>query len=1014
LKNNEFAEHLQKEQKNIFLLITGPISGPFKYFLKLKRRISSFYENLPDKWKKRVYIGFKFGKDSGENLVRKDLEKISMTELYQASDLVFLLSSTEGRGLPIIESAAAGVPLLVTKFEPKQTFEEVSEDLWAFVWEYKKKKQVIQAVVPYILDSDARIRLASKNQAVVKKRFSYKVLEDQLLYILKKSWRHTNHEAEAKRLAHQEISTLLKQRKNSLKDLVYDKNRTYIPGYNPLGFMFCIKSLNEPSFFRQEYLDLRSRLFCFGNTFVDRVKVNPKKRYLFYKALETMLTLTRGKEKIIVDHSFIFRFRTDKHFLYYQLTEQELKGAIVLLARNVFGKDFDSFKLSGSKRRQIDTSLEKLKALSEQNNEWEDMVRCLFPEVKPASLRLLRRELYNKPRPIIFFLGPLDRVPLYLKVFVEVVLSHWLAKDKKATSQLRIYLVVNKNPFFNSTTVQDVNEILERKEFRFFKKYVKTGIVSILSESTHTQGFNCYGASSRLKKIVSKIKTDKGLALSSGEDMFVTLDLLDLPSFRFGTAETAMFCRYTGLPQGKSFIQYMPAGIRPVLNYPYPTQQVTEFESFVCKHADKSESFWEKVKIRQDETGESLNSSINFILNNNSYEKKSSILCGKIAGKYESGMPWTAAYFKVNYPTLREQHDELQFHLLESDKKKKQSILELICQFERENKKKVVCGMNGGFILNNELVGKLGLSSDFLGVPLGLTITQGKVKSLPLFNRPALIFTSKGKVFTDRISLPPGKMWVTSSPKQSLLVWSEKQINSTNLKISEEVVVYTLQHDAKVSTKNRVLVVICGNKVASIYIPRFRSMSKEYKSLLPVGITFSFPKKLFEKKYSQYYKVGQTVGFELELEKKWGSIEEAIEAGPLLIKEGQIAIDMEIEGWKTKHSLKTQANRLDKLNLQGPKIGLGMTKTGDIIGVSVEGRIRESVGATYPQLAEILLSMGAWEGLAFDPGGSASLYANGNLLNLSPYDPNFDRLVYFGSSQPRGIGNAFILSRNKK
>ena len=34
-------------------------------------------------------------------------------------------SSTEGRGLPIPESAAAGVPLVCTEYEPRTVFEEV-------------------------------------------------------------------------------------------------------------------------------------------------------------------------------------------------------------------------------------------------------------------------------------------------------------------------------------------------------------------------------------------------------------------------------------------------------------------------------------------------------------------------------------------------------------------------------------------------------------------------------------------------------------------------------------------------------------------------------------------------------------------------------------------------------------------------------------------------------------------------------------------------------------------------
>ena len=87
----------------------------------------------------------------------------------------------------------------------------------------------------------------------------------------------------------------------------------------------------------------------------------------------------------------------------------------------------------------------------------------------------------------------------------------------------------------------------------------------------------------------------------------------------------------------------------------------------------------------------------------------------------------------------------------------------------------------------------------------------------------------------------------------------------------------------------------------------------------------------------------------------------AVEAGPLLLAEGRIAIDMEREGWKTRTSIQSQAARIDYLDMRGPKIAIGLDDQGTLVVLAVNGRIRESVGATHVDMAEILLASVACE-----------------------------------------------------
>ena len=71
----------------------------------------------------------------------------------------------------------------------------------------------------------------------------------------------------------------------------------------------------------------------------------------------------------------------------------------------------------------------------------------------------------------------------------------------------------------------------------------------------------------------------------------------------------------------------------------------------------------------------------------------------------------------------------------------------------------------------------------------------------------------------------------------------------------------------------------------------------------------------------------------------------------------------------------------------------------------VNGRIRESVGATHIDMAEILRSRGMRTAMGFDPGGSATLVVNGDILNISPYNRDYERNVYALEPEPRAVAS---------
>ena len=74
----------------------------------------------------------------------------------------------------------------------------------------------------------------------------------------------------------------------------------------------------------------------------------------------------------------------------------------------------------------------------------------------------------------------------------------------------------------------------------------------------------------------------------------------------------------------------------------------------------------------------------------------------------------------------------------------------------------------------------------------------------------------------------------------------------------------------------------------------------------------------------------------------------------------------------------------------------------------VNGRIRESVGATHFDMVDILLKYGMDKAMGFDPGGSSTLVVDGNIMNISPYNKNYEKDIYSLPPEPRFVANAIM------
>ena len=55
----------------------------------------------------------------------KQFEPLTIETIYRMADAVVFPSETEGRGLPIIEAAATGIPIICSHYLPREVFSDV-------------------------------------------------------------------------------------------------------------------------------------------------------------------------------------------------------------------------------------------------------------------------------------------------------------------------------------------------------------------------------------------------------------------------------------------------------------------------------------------------------------------------------------------------------------------------------------------------------------------------------------------------------------------------------------------------------------------------------------------------------------------------------------------------------------------------------------------------------------------------------------------------------------------------
>ena len=1003
--DEEFVEYFEENSNlKLTLLVTGPIAtGHLDYFLKLLNEFDSFLSCVNQKYKNRILVGFTFSEYDKPSFKKKFDNPITYTDVFNVSSLVLLPSETEGRGLPIIEAAACGIPIFCRRYYPEEVYRKIiGEDLpkqdrlkvIAFT-NPQLNNEIIEDVKKQIFSKKSYEKHILHNKEIIEKRFSLKSLTQEFEEVLYKLFLQITSDSSSVDMAIwalDKYSNHVTKNKNFAKCIMNTEKRQYLAGYGQMAFMIFLKSLIDPSYFRAEEKRFRGMAMQFAKGLVDNnpdpVPITEAVVHNFYNAVDSIFHHRKDEIPIQIDHSLAYRHRNKNNYPYRQLTFQELTGVINVLFKKYFSPPPVIYIGESGGYKE----------------DWNVNLSSLYNQADLAidNVEELEKKLHMNI-PIALFPGNQIELELELFVLYPVRKRLGLAAGERITAQSLekvklepVYIIQHGELLGKSVTADVLKSHVYFSKNEELKLLFNHGICKIIASQQHSVGIHFYEVGKEVIEVLSNVRAGNGIIVALRDHAAMMTDIVDIDHFHIGCASNVLAAKIMGIPMGSGYVQWVPAGLRYTLSYPTPVQTGQNFckalKSFRFKKLCDSLGEDRVLKILKKDAEEKGTPIITILKNLDPAPKnKTAVTHSYINGIYSDGLPWAGVMARIE---MSDSEKEWQYSVMSSRKSPK-TVLQFVEEFQKSTNRTAQVAWNGGYILNPELVGKLGIPETFIGSPLGLIISNKKVFSPPLYNKPAFIILTDSTLKIEQVNCSKG---FTISDSVNKIIFTPESYNPVE-PLTDHCFYDLLYPERYIIGNGRILVRLSGNIIKDIIYTK----ENQKIPVLPVGLTLSFTHDHFPDIWS--------IGSELAISMNdWEDIESAIEAGPQLLKDGDVCINMEYEGWKTQNSIRTQAARLDYEDMRGPKIALGIDKAGNLSILTINGRIRESVGATHHDMAEILKAEGMIYAMGFDPGGSSTLVVDNKVLNISPYNHEYELDVYSLPPEPRAVASAVILA----
>ncbi|HFE53601.1 MAG TPA: phosphodiester glycosidase family protein, partial [Bacteroidetes bacterium] len=264
------------------------------------------------------------------------------------------------------------------------------------------------------------------------------------------------------------------------------------------------------------------------------------------------------------------------------------------------------------------------------------------------------------------------------------------------------------------------------------------------------------------------------------------------------------------------------------------------------------------------------------------------------------------------------------------------------------------------------------------GVPVGVQVLRGSLLKNPSY-RSVFGITESKKPFISRVSL---SAFVVTESGDTLRI---QRINGT--RYTDELMLYN-RYRGNTTGTNRWGAELTVRLIdsARVGVP-FRGVVIGVDSLhgnSPIpgpGLVLSghgLSRSLLLRRVA----LADTLVFHLGLAPLSQPVWEAIGGLPRIVRNGRVSIETGAEGGENFK------------NVRHPRTAVGFSRDSSVVYlVTVDGRQPGwSVGMTLPELAELMLSLGAWEAMNLDGGGSTTMVVRDSVVNR-PSDATGERPV---------------------
>ena len=200
LRHPSFRKDFQSTpQRQIVLHITGP--APIEHQADLESVLNAYkavIDQEDESIVKRLFLAFSIGTEYHSSFEQYNYKKLTIEDIYRLATVIVFPSQTEGRGLPIIESSASGIPIICSRYQPEEIFagvvgEDLPEDQQIRYIPFPEKSyedSSLDPIVDYLLDPNKRKADNLHNIDVTRQRYSSQVMHSSFkdyLEILRKS-----------------------------------------------------------------------------------------------------------------------------------------------------------------------------------------------------------------------------------------------------------------------------------------------------------------------------------------------------------------------------------------------------------------------------------------------------------------------------------------------------------------------------------------------------------------------------------------------------------------------------------------------------------------------------------------------------------------------------------------------------------------------------------------------------------------------------------------------------------